>query len=335
LRKDLDETVPAPSRRRPLGLWIAAASIALGAAAFAGWKLLQRRTEPAPAASVPEVDTTGFEVPVQEIIAQARRDVVANPTSARTWARFATVLDAHRLGTPAEFAYRRALEIGPEDRNLSYNLAFLLEARGKTAESLSRYRRFAQDQPNYPPVHFRIGAVLAMQGDMKGAAESYRTALALDPALLIARRALGQVLIALDDAPAAAAELERVAATAPEDGPTQAALTQVYRRLGDEARAAEAMRRSRDATDKLTVPDAVRFFVLESCRSARQSSARAASRMHVKDYAGAVEDLKIVLRTRGQDPAVHERLADAYRHLGLSELADQQIAEAQRLRGDH
>jgi protein O-GlcNAc transferase len=318
------------------GVLIAVASIVLGAVALVWWNgSSPLRSRPANAVEVPNPATTGYEAPVQEIVAQARRGVLDNPSSADAWGWLAAVLDAHRFFEHAEPAYRRALELAPDDPKLTYNLAILLESRGADPdESLRLYRNFAQREPKFPPVHVRMGHDLVIQGRMEAAAEAYRAALALDPQLTIARRALGQVLIVLDDTAGAAEELQRVAAAAPEDGPTQAALAQVYTRLGDEARAAEAMRRGRELPDKLSLPDPVQFLVTQQGRSARQASTRAASRVLTADYAGAVEDLKIVLRTRSEDPRIHERLAEAYQHLGQSALAGQQLAEARRLRGE-
>jgi Flp pilus assembly protein TadD len=325
---------PAPPARR-LRTGIAVAAVAIGAGGFLWWRAAQARSAASTAVDIPDPKTAGFEAPVQEAIAQARLDVVDHPSSSKAWASFARVLDAHRMIAQAEIAYRRALALGGEDPELSYNLAILLDSRGELVESLERFRKFAQLSPNFPPVHFRIGRGLAVQGDMPGAAQAYRKALELDPNLKIARRALGQVLISLDDPQGAKTELERVAATPPVDGPTQAALVQIYRRLGDTERADAAMQKSRDAKDVLALPDPVQFVVTKAGRTAKMASSRAAIRFADGDYAGAVEDLKIVLRTHGQDPTVHERLAEAYRRLGQPELAAQEVAESQRLRGEH
>lgn len=327
---------PAPPPRRPrTWIGVALAAVALAAGGYAGWRWWHARAGTALAVDVPDPKVTGFEAPVQEALTSARQDVVAHPTSGRAWAAFARVLDAHRMTAPAEVAYRRALELGGEDPELSYNLAILLDGRGELIESLERFRRFAQLSPNFPPVHFRIGRSLAVQGDMTGAAQSYRKALELDPNLKIARRGLGQALISLDDLPGAQTELERVAATPPDDGPTQAALAQVYRRLGDAGKADAAMQRSRELKDLLALPDPVQFIVTKTGRTAKMSSSRAAMRFADGDYAGAVEDLKIVLRTHGEDPTVHDRLAEAYRRLGQPELAAQEVAAAEKLRGSH
>lgn len=324
----------APSPR-PRRRWIpvAIAAVALAAGGFAWWRIARTRSASAPPVEIPDPNLTGYQAPVQEAITQARQEVVARPASGPAWAAFARVLDAHKMTAQAEVAYRRALELGGEDPELSYNLASLLDARGELIESLDRFRRFAGMSPNYPPVHFRIGRSLAVQGDMNGAAQEYRRALALDPNLKIARRGLGQALISLNELPAAKAELERVAATPPEDGPTQAALAQVYRSLGETEKADAAMERSRVAKDLLALPDPVQFLVTKAGRTAKMSSSRAAMRFADGDYAGAVEDLKIVLRTHGEDPVVHERLAEAYRRLGKPDLAAEEAAAAEKLRG--
>jgi Flp pilus assembly protein TadD len=329
-----EKEVPAPRRHR-LRIPIAIAAVALAAGGFFAWRATRTRSAPAAAVEIPDPKTTGFEAPVQEAIAQTRQAVVDRPTSSQAWAAFARVLDAHKMSGPAEIAYRRALQLGGEDPELSYNLAVLLDSRGELVESQQRFRRFAQLSPNFPPVHFRIAKSLSVQGDMPGAAQSYRRALELDPNLKIARRGLAQALLSLDDLQAAKTELERVAATHPQDGPTQAALSQVYRRLGDADKAEAAMKRSRDAADLLALPDPVQFLVTKTGCTAKMASSRAAIRSADGDYSGAVDDLKIVLRTHGEDPRVHERLADAYRRLGKTELAAQEVAEAERLRGEH
>jgi tetratricopeptide (TPR) repeat protein len=177
----------------------------------------------------------------------------------------------------------------------------------------------------------RIGHCHSQRGDHAAAAAAYRRALALDPGLSIARRALGQALIQLEDYVGAQTELERVAALVPQDGPTQAALARVYAQRGDEARALDAANRARGQRDALTLPDPIRFQVAQQGRSSRLALERLPGRIAEGDYAGAVDDLKLVLRTRARDPKVHEQLADAYQHLGQKGLADQELAEAKRL----
>ncbi|MFN0007661.1 MAG: tetratricopeptide repeat protein, partial [Planctomycetota bacterium] len=174
--------------------------LALAAAACLTALGCSRRAEVA-GPPVPDPDTTGMEAPVVEIIRTGRGRVSRDPDSGEAWSFLAAVLDIHGFPRDAETAYRRALELAPNDPKLPYNLAILLEDRGGDPDEIvGLYRRFAQREPKFPPVHFRIGGVLARKGDLAAAAEAYRTALSLDPQLTIARRSLGQVLIALDEA---------------------------------------------------------------------------------------------------------------------------------------
>lgn len=248
--------------------------LALAAAACVTVLGCSRRTEVA-SPKLPDPDTTGMETPVVDIIRTARGRVSREPSSGEAWSFLAAVLDIHGFARDAETAYRRAMELAPDDPKLPYNLAVVLEDRGGDLdEVVGLYRRFAEREPKFPPVHFRIGGVLARKGDLAAAAEAYRTALSLDPKLTIARRSLGQVLIALDDARTAIAELERVAVEAPGDGATQAALAQAYTLIGDAVRATAAAAKARELEETLSIPDAVRFLVVQLGRSSRLVEAR-------------------------------------------------------------
>lgn len=329
---------PAPARRPVVvGFLVAAAGIsAITLTVLSPWSSSGTKTARESAVDVPDPDTSGMEVPVIEIVAESRARVLRDPGSADAWGSFAAVLDAHDLFRHAEVAYRRAMELAPDDLKCPYNLAMVLGSLGADPdEILGLFRRFADREPKFPPVHVRIGIVLATKGDLRGAAHAYRTALSLDPNLTLARRSLGQVLVALDDAAGAVEELERAAKAAPEDGPTQAALAQAHARLGDEAKAAAAAARARDRGETLNLPDPARFLVTQLGRSAGLAMARAKGRLADGDYAGAIEDLNIVLRTRKSSPSVHEQLADAYGRIGQKARAEEHRTEARKLRSGH
>jgi len=322
-----------PRARWPLAL--------LGLAILAGtgfWLLRQSGAIPpqgsTPGFAVPDPPTTEMEPLVRDLIVQTRRNVLADPGSEEAWGLYAAVLDVHGFLEEAEPCYRRARSLAPEKVRHSYNLAILLEKLGaEPEECIELYRFVAQRQPDYPPVHTRIGRILSEKGEHEAAVGAYETALRLDPQLHIARRALGRVWIELGQFAKGVAELESVAAAAPEDGPTQAALSTAYLELGDTERSMAARERARTRVEALSLPDPLQFLVVRLGRSASLASARVDGRFAEGDFAGAVEDLKIVLHTRPNDPKVHERLAEAYLRLGQSELAEQEKAVARRLRG--
>ena len=322
--------VPRP--RWPLALL----ALALFGGAGAWWRWQREATPPrgsAPAFAVPDPPTTEMEPAVREALVQSHRRVLADPGSAEAWGWYAAELDVHGFLGPAEPCYRQARALAPEDIRHAYNLAILLEKLGgEPEEVLELYRLVADRQPDFPPVHMRIGLVLAGKGELEAAVAAYQTALRQDPQLQIARRSLGRAWIELEQFARAVSELGIVAASAPEDGPTQAALSQAYLGLGDTERSAAAGERARTRVDTLTMQDPLNFIVVSLGRSAYLANGRVDGRFASGDFAGAVEDLKIVLRTRPNDPKVHERLAEAYQRLGQGALAQQEQAEARRLR---
>ncbi|MBK7643456.1 MAG: tetratricopeptide repeat protein [Planctomycetes bacterium] len=307
--------------------------------AAAGAALLSKRppklTPPtvAPTPAVPNPPLAELEAPVQEILAASRKGVVEAPASANAWGWYAAVLDAHQYSAEAQVCYRRARELAPRDKRFAYNYAILLDTLGGEPERSIELLRIVEDQdPGYPPVHVRMAHSLSRKGDAAGSAAEYRRALELDPALTIARRGLGRILLDLEQFDEAQRELDRVVAAVPGDGPTHAALAQLYTEHGETERAAAASKLARDLPDALTLPDPLHFIVLEQGRSARLATARAEGRMLDGDFAGAAADYEIVLRTRAQDPKIHERLAQAYQRLGKTARAQAELAEAKRLR---
>ena len=314
------------------------ALLALALLGGAGFWLLRERGTIAPgsgarASAVPEPPSSPMEPLVREALVQAHRKVLAEPGSDEAWGLYAAELDVHGFLQQAETCYRRARELAPEKVRYAYNLAILLEKVGAEPDSiLELYRFVAERQPIYPPVHTRMGRILTDKGELVAAVAAYETALRLDPKLHIARRALARVWIEREEYAKAVAELERVAKNAPEDGPTQAALSLAYSSLGDTERAEAAGERARTRDDTLILPDPLNFLVVSLGRSASLAYARVDGRFADGDFAGAVEDLKIVLHTRPNDPEVHERLAEAYRRLGQAALSEQEKAEARRLR---
>jgi len=170
-----DAARPRPRARR-LALLIVL--VLLGGGGLLWWNRSRAASGAARAAlDVPDPPTAGLEVPVQEIIAQARTNLLARLGSADAWGWYASVLDAHELYAEAEPCYRRAHELAPSDVRFGYNLALVLESLGADPDrSLELYREVARQEPTFPPVHVHIAYNLSRKGDLEGASAAYQTA---------------------------------------------------------------------------------------------------------------------------------------------------------------
>ncbi len=167
----------------------------------------------------------------------------------------------------------------------------------------------------------RYGDALVRHGRLTEARDAYAKAVELDADFAIALRSLGQVTIALGDPRAGLDDLQRAARYTPDDGLVYAAMAQAYTRLGDHARAARATTRARNLPRNLALPDPIRFQVESFGVSSELCNERATRLMAEGNWAGVVENLRIVAETRPRDAGVHYRIGRALENLGRREEA--------------
>jgi Tfp pilus assembly protein PilF len=117
-----------------------------------------------------------------------RSIIEKQPDSVRAWVNLGNVRSRQGLASEAERAYRRALDLAPEDPDALNNLAWLLLEGGtalEEAESLARAAaRFAG--PDLPLVLDTLGRVLRARGQCREAEATFSEALelpGLSPAL--------------------------------------------------------------------------------------------------------------------------------------------------------
>ncbi len=295
--------------------------------------------EPTPLAGednwdVPELDTSGMEPRVAQLLRHARQQVVQAPRSADRWWRFAAACDVHMLRKLAIPAYRRAWALAPAEFRIIYNLAVAVDSQGADSdEAIDLLRQAEELRRDYVPLHVRLGDALAKRGRLTGARDTYVKALELNPDLGAAHRGLGQVLLALN-ADGALFHLERAAAMEPTDGPTAAALARAYARLGKKQRALEAAQRFRDRPDALRCPDPVRAEVVRMGVSSVLCGQRAMRALRRKDYGLAVRNLLIATKADPSNARSHYLLGHAALMAGRLDLAERHLSEAVRLNDD-
>ncbi|MGD1032037.1 MAG: tetratricopeptide repeat protein [Opitutaceae bacterium] len=93
-----------------------------------------------------------------------------------------------------ETFYRTTLERNPAAWMADNNLAMLLQARGRTAEAISRFEAALRSNPDSAEIHNNYGTALAAAGRFGDADREYRTALRLNPRYSTAWNNLGLLL---------------------------------------------------------------------------------------------------------------------------------------------
>ncbi|MGA8027292.1 MAG: tetratricopeptide repeat protein [Bryobacteraceae bacterium] len=136
-----------------------------------------------------------------------------------------------------EAVMRRRLEKYPEDFLAHYNLAALLQLRGKFGEAISSYEEALRIEPSNATARNSLGAALLMDDRLPRAVQELRETLRLDPGYLNARYNLARALAASGDLDGAANEYTAFLKEKPDDATAQAGLGSVYyiQRQYDEA----------------------------------------------------------------------------------------------------
>ncbi len=127
-----------------------------------------------------------------------------------------------------EAVMRRRLEKYPADFLARYNLAALLQLRGKLDEAISCYQDALKIEPSNPTARNSLAAALLMNDRLPDAIQQLRETLRLDPAYLNARYNLAKALAASGDLEGAAAEYSAFLKAKPDDAGAQAGLASVY-----------------------------------------------------------------------------------------------------------
>jgi tetratricopeptide (TPR) repeat protein len=282
---------------------------------------------------IPELDTSELEPRVAELLTETYEAAVNNPESAEAWWTFGSAADSHRLYEYSVPAYRKAVQLKPDNFKYVYNLGVALgeDPRGDAGECLAYLAEASRLEPDFAPVWLRLGEAHARKGAMDEARAAFERALALDADLDRARRGLGQTLLVQGEIDAAVELLEDVARRHPEDGPTAGVLAQAYGRRGDRDRATEAGALAREHGDDLTYEDPVRGEALSLGVSAYICEQRAHDLMQDGNYVEAMRNLRIVVEVRPDDPQAHYKLGDAAFMAGRPSLALTHLDEAVRL----
>lgn len=123
-----------------------------------------------------------------------------------------------------EAIMRRRLEKYPADFLAHYNLAALMEMRGKLGEAEAGYRAALEVDPKSATARNSLAGVLMMEDRLPDAIRQLREALRIDPGYLNAHYNLARALAATGDVDDAGREYATFLATKPDDAAAQAGL---------------------------------------------------------------------------------------------------------------
>jgi len=113
--------------------------------------------------------------------------------------------------------YRHAIDVTTDNYVARFNLASVLEARGRSAEALAQLRETVRIRPYFASAHAELGQLLAQQGQPAEALGELQAAVSLKPDSAEAHFRLGSVLGTLGRATDAAAEFAEAIRLQPEN----------------------------------------------------------------------------------------------------------------------
>jgi tetratricopeptide (TPR) repeat protein len=148
----------------------------------------------------------------------------------------------------ASAAYRKALQLRPDDARVLQALGQMHSRAGSYAEAVASYRRSLDVDAEQPLTWVNLGIALAASGDAAGARGAYEEALRLNPHESLAHFNLGNLHRRADRLPDAAAAYARAVAASPGLGQAHFELARTYILLG---RPADALPHARRAVELL------------------------------------------------------------------------------------
>jgi predicted O-linked N-acetylglucosamine transferase (SPINDLY family) len=116
------------------------------------------------------------------------------PEEAQLHFQLASVLQKQERLESAAASYLRAAQLEPRAVAAHVNLANVLERLDKLSDAEAHYRAAIRLDPDFAVAHYNHGRLLQRQGRMSEAADAYRTAVRLQPNLTQAHHNLGNLL---------------------------------------------------------------------------------------------------------------------------------------------
>jgi tetratricopeptide (TPR) repeat protein len=279
---------------------------------------------------IPEPPLLGVEEEVVQEIRTRARAVAANPRDGRLWGRYGVALDAHGLEIEAEEAYRRAMDLDPDQIRWPYYLGALIEVRFPE-QAVQFYERAVANDPAYAPAQIRLAQRLEQLGRDDEAERHYQRARELEPKNPFALLGLGSIALRRGDVETAVRHLELAYELDSTLHATVAALAQACHRAGrlDEARERAAQARS---LPRITYqPDELRAEIKEAAVDRRSYVRRAVTYRDVGQFERALREARAGRARAPDDVQAQLLVADIEYRMGDYVAAEASARAALRL----
>jgi tetratricopeptide (TPR) repeat protein len=291
-------------------------------------------TPPAAEPDIPHPSLDGLEAPVASQLRLARRRLEASlaaglpaPELGKVYGELGQLYHAYELLEPAAAAYRRALELAPDDPRWPYLLALVLEASGDLEGAEAQLRATLALAPEATPARIRLGALLLQLGRLDEAAAAVEdTFSAGDPASLAV---LGEVELARGNHRRAAELLDTALAIAPAASRLRYPLAQALRALGELDRARAELAAAGASGLRPIDPQYERLQALrvgETAHTLRGRRAFAAGQLE-----DALRELQLAVQAAPAGPDARVNLATVLAALGRADQAVEHLRVALEL----
>ncbi len=278
---------------------------------------------------LPDPDLSAAEAPVAEKIRALRKEVTRHPHSAAAWGRLAMNLDVHGFPEAVQ-TYKQTAALDPDDFRWVYYLAIVLQAM-RSQEAAQWFERSKPLRPNYLPLLVRYGQALADIGLLGDASDAFRQALSVNPESSHAYLELAKIALLQGDLSTSQEHLVRALDISPQYGQVHELLAEVYRRRNRLMEADRELRKARQLTRELSLPDTVFVDLMREGVSSYWYLRRGKAYVKARMYDAAHREFQQAVEVR-PDAETHTYLAHVLQQSGKIDEAKEHYRAALALR---
>lgn len=264
--------------------------------------------------AIPSPDLSALEPAVAQQIQQqqdALKDLYGRDPDPRelagAWADLGTHYHAYKLTGPAEEAYRKAMELHPEDPRWPHLLGGLLQDAGRLDEAVAAYGKALELAPEDVPALVHLGEIHLLQGQRAEGEAALRKALAMAPKEPAANALLGQAALERGDFREAVDRLETALRGAPGANRLHYPLSRAYKGLEDAVKAGQHLTQVGSVGVRAADPILEGVESLRTGERARLESGKRA--YNAGRFAEAAEEFRKALQVRPESVEARINLA--------------------------